>query len=95
MAKERDYKHDYKLQKKRPHEKERRMERQRARRAMDKADTGTVTKRSPRRAGKDIAHTKALSKGGSNSDGVTLQSPSKNRKKNYSKGRPPGSKNRK
>jgi hypothetical protein len=30
-------------------------------------------------AGKDVAHVKALSKGGSNKDGVTLQAPSKNR----------------
>jgi len=29
--------------------------------------------------GKDVAHIKALSKGGSNKDGVTLQPPSKNR----------------
>jgi hypothetical protein len=29
--------------------------------------------------GKDVAHVKALSKGGSNSTGVKLQAPSKNR----------------
>ena len=29
--------------------------------------------------GKDVAHVKALSKGGSNKDGVRLESPSKNR----------------
>ncbi len=29
--------------------------------------------------GKDVAHVKALSKGGSNKDGVRLQPPSKNR----------------
>jgi hypothetical protein len=29
--------------------------------------------------GKDVAHIKALSKGGTNKDGVTLQPPSKNR----------------
>lgn len=29
--------------------------------------------------GKDVAHVKALSKGGSNADGVKLQAPSKNR----------------
>jgi hypothetical protein len=31
------------------------------------------------RAGKDVAHVKALSKGGLNKDGVKLQSPAKNR----------------
>jgi hypothetical protein len=31
------------------------------------------------RKGKDVAHVKALSKGGSNKDGVRLESPHKNR----------------
>jgi hypothetical protein len=31
------------------------------------------------RKGKDVAHVKALSKGGSNADGVRLESPAKNR----------------
>jgi hypothetical protein len=48
-----------------------RMERQRARRKLDKKGVD--------RAGKDVAHVKALSKGGSNKDGVRLESPSKNR----------------
>jgi len=30
-------------------------------------------------AGKDVAHVKALSKGGSNKDGVKIQTPTKNR----------------
>jgi len=47
------------------------LERQRARRAIDK--------RGIDRSGKDVAHVKALSKGGSNKDGVRLQAPSKNR----------------
>ena len=47
------------------------LERQRARRAMDKKGVN--------RTGKDVAHVKALSKGGSNKDGVRLESPSKNR----------------
>jgi hypothetical protein len=47
------------------------MERQRARRALDKKGVD--------RAGKDVAHVKALSKGGSNADGYKLQAPSKNR----------------
>lgn len=74
----RDYKREYKLQKARGEHPDR-MERQRARRAVDKKDTGTMTKKSPRRNGKDIAHNKPLSKGGSNKDGYRLQSPSKNR----------------
>jgi hypothetical protein len=60
-------------------EHERRMERQRARRAIDKKDTGTVTKESPARKGKDVAHKKALDKGGSNKDGVYITSVAKNR----------------
>jgi hypothetical protein len=48
-----------------------RMERQRARRTLDKKGVN--------RDGKDVAHVKALSKGGSNSDGYKLQAPSKNR----------------
>jgi hypothetical protein len=48
-----------------------RMERQRARRELDAKGVN--------RKGKDVAHVKALSKGGSNKDGVKLQSPHKNR----------------
>lgn len=77
----RPYKHEYEMQKKRGEHADR-MERQRARREMDKADTGTVTKKSPRRAGKDIDHVKMLAKGGSNKDGVRLLAPSKNRARN-------------
>lgn len=66
----RDYKQEYKTQKSRG-EHEDRMERQRARR---KLDAKGVT-----RLGKDVAHVKALSKGGSNADGIRLESPSKNR----------------
>ena len=66
----RNYKQEYTTQKERG-EHENRMERQRARR---KLDAKGVT-----RQGKDVAHVKALSKGGSNSDGVKLQAPSKNR----------------
>ena len=80
----RPYKHEYKLQKARG-EHEDRMERQRARREVDKEDTGTMTKTSPRRKGKDISHNKALSKGGTNEDGYRLESPSKNRARNYKK----------
>jgi hypothetical protein len=66
----RDYKQEYKTQVQRG-EHEDRMERQRARRAMDKKGIS--------RKGKDVAHVVALSKGGSNKTGVKLQPPSKNR----------------
>ena len=66
----RNYKQEYTTQKERG-EHESRMERQRARR---KLDAKGVT-----RQGKDVAHVKALSKGGSNADGIRLESPAKNR----------------
>ena len=66
----RNYKQEYKTQVERG-EHEDRMERQRARRSLDAKGVN--------RAGKDVAHVKALSKGGSNKDGIKLQSPSKNR----------------
>ena len=79
VNKKRPYAHEYQLQKARG-EHERRMERQRARRAMDKtgADNNGNGK-ADKREGKDIAHVKALSKGGSNKDGVRVESASKNR----------------
>jgi len=70
VNKKRPYKHEYQMQLKRG-EHEDRMERQRARNAMDKKGIN--------RKGKDVAHVKALSKGGSNKDGVRLESPHKNR----------------
>ena len=66
----RPYKHEYQKQLERG-EHEDRMERQRARRKLDKDGVA--------RKGKDVAHVKALSKGGSNKDGVRLESPAKNR----------------
>lgn len=66
----RDYKQEYKTQVKRG-EHEARMERQRARRKLDAKGVD--------RSGKDVAHVKALSKGGSNGDGLKLQAPGKNR----------------
>ena len=66
----RDYKQEYKTQTARG-ELPDRMERQRARRKLDADGVD--------RTGKDVAHVKALSKGGSNSTGVKLQAPSKNR----------------
>ena len=66
----RDFKQEYKTQVQRKEHPDR-MERQRARRKLDAEGV-------PRK-GKDVAHVKALSKGGSNSDGVKLQFPSKTR----------------
>jgi len=66
----RNYKQEYKTAMARG-EHEDRMERQRARRAIDKKGVD--------RKGKDVAHVKALSKGGSNKDGYRLEPPSKNR----------------
>lgn len=68
---DRDAKHEWEMEKKRAGAHEARMERQRARRALDKKGVD--------RKGKDVAHKVALSKGGSNKEGYTLQSPSKNR----------------
>lgn len=70
VNKKRPYKKEYEQQKERG-EHDNRMERQRARRTLDKKGVN--------RKGKDVAHVKALSKGGSNSDGIRLESPSKNR----------------
>ena len=66
----RPYKKEYKKQVARG-EHDNRMERQRARRKLDAEGVD--------RTGKDVAHVKALSKGGSNKDGVRLESPHKNR----------------
>lgn len=76
----RPYKHEYQMQKSRG-EHEDRMERQRARRALDKKGVA--------RKGKDVSHKKALAKGGSNKDGYYLEAPSKNRSRN---GHKPGEK---
>lgn len=78
VNKPRPYKKEYQQELARD-EHDRRMERQRGRRAIDKRDTGTVTKESPKRKGKDVAHVVALDKGGSNKDGLKIQSAAKNR----------------
>ena len=79
VNKPRPYKREYELQKARG-EHENRMECQRARRAMDKdGRDANGNGKADAREGKDIAHRKALSKGGSNKDGVSVVSPSKNR----------------
>jgi len=75
----RPYKHEYEMEKKR-NEHPDRMERQRARRAMDKKGKDLNSNgKADAREGKDIAHVKALSKGGSNKDGVRIQSAAQNR----------------
>ena len=75
----RPYKKEYKLQKARG-EHEDRMERQRARRKLDKnGKDANGNGKADKREGKDIAHKKALSKGGSNKDGVVVTSASRNR----------------
>ncbi len=75
----RPYKHEYDMEKKRGEHSDR-MERQRARRALDKtgADKNSNGK-ADKREGKDVAHVKALSKGGTNKDGVRVESAAKNR----------------
>jgi hypothetical protein len=70
VSKKRPYKKEYSQQVERG-EHEDRMERQRARRKLDAKGVA--------RKGKDVAHVKALSKGGSNKDGIKLEAPSKNR----------------
>ena len=65
---------------------EARMERQRARRAVDKKGVDkNKNGKADKREGKDVSHKKALSKGGSNKDGYTIESSSKNRSRNYKK----------
>lgn len=79
VNKPRPYKKEYQLQKARG-EHDDRMERQRARRAMDKkGKDANGNGKADAREGKDIAHVKALSKGGSNKDGVRIESAAKNR----------------
>ena len=78
VNKPRPYKKEYQQQLERG-EGDRRMERQRARRSIDKRDTGTVTKESPKRKGKDVAHVLALDKGGSNKNGLRIESAGANR----------------
>jgi len=79
VNKPRPYKKEYKQQKAR-NEHGNRMERQRARRKMDKEGRdANGNGKADAREGKDISHRKALSKGGSNGDGVRVESPSKNR----------------
>jgi hypothetical protein len=81
VNKPRPYKLEYQQQKARG-EHERRMERQRARRAIDKKykdDPRDKDHTAERREGKDVAHVRALDKGGSNKDGLRIESAAKNR----------------
>ena len=66
-----------------------RMERQRARRKMDKTGKdANKNGKADKREGKDVSHKRALSKGGKNSHGTKIESKSKNRSfKRDSKGR--------
>jgi len=79
VNKPRPYAKEYQQEKARG-EHERRMERQRARRAVDKqfADKNKNGK-ADIREGKDVAHVKALDKGGSNKAGVFIESAHGNR----------------
>ena len=77
--KPRPYKKEYQQQKARG-EHDNRMERQRARRKIDKTGKdANGNGKADKREGRDISHKRALSKGGRNKDGVTIQSKSKNR----------------
>ena len=81
VNKPRPYKKEYQQQLAR-HEEKRRAERQRARRAIDKKNYDSPKDKDHTaeiREGKDVAHKKALDKGGSNKNGVFLQSAKLNR----------------
>jgi hypothetical protein len=79
VNKPRPYDKEYQQQKARG-EHERRMERQRGRRAIDKTGSDSNGNgKADRREGKDVAHVRALDKGGSNKNGLRIQSVAKNR----------------
>lgn len=79
VKKKRPYKKEYEQQKKRGEHADR-MERQRARRKVDKTGKdANKNGKADKREGKDIAHKKPLSRGGSNKDGYTIQSRKRNR----------------
>lgn len=82
VKKKRPYKKEYAQQKARGENPER-AERARARRAFDAKNGKSARK------GKDLGHKKDLARGGSNKDGVRLESPSKNRAKGGALSRPP------
>ena len=77
---DRNVKREVELEKKRPGAHAARMERQRARRALDKKmPDRNGNGKADAREGKDVAHRVALSKGGSNKNGVRVESASANR----------------
>jgi len=79
VNKPRPYKKEYKQQLARGEHADR-MERQRARENIDKKNPDRDKDGiADIREGKDVAHRKALSKGGTNGDGVRLESAKKNR----------------
>ena len=85
VNKPRPWKKEYQQQKSRG-EHANRMERQRARRAIDKKGVDrNKNKVADKREGKDVSHNKALSKGGTNKQGYKIESKSKNRSRNYKK----------
>ena len=84
VNKPRPYKKEHQQSKARGEHKAR-MFRQTARREFDKKHTGKATTRSPKRAGLDISHNKALAHGGKNSDGYRLEEPGTNRARNRHK----------
>jgi len=60
-----------------------RMERQRARRAVDKTGVDRNNNgKADRREGKDVSHNKLLKNGGTNADGYRIESASTNRSRN-------------
>jgi hypothetical protein len=79
VNKPRPYKKEYQQQLSRGEADERR-ERERAREAIDKKNADkNGNKIADIREGKDVAHRVALSKGGSNKNGVRIEAPSANR----------------
>ena len=79
VNKPRPYKKEYEQQKARG-EHDNRMERQRGRRKLDKEmPDGNGNGKADKREGKDVAHVKALSNGGTNKNGVRVESAAKNR----------------
>jgi len=82
VNKPRPYKKEWEQEKQRD-EKSPRAERAKARRAFDKKHGKKA------REGLDLSHRKDLARGGSNADGVRLESPSKNRARGGALSKPP------
>lgn len=77
---DRNVKREYELEKLRPDAHAARMERQRARRKLDKTMPDKNNNgEADMREGKDVAHVKALSKDGGNKNGVRIESAAVNR----------------